>query len=365
MGKGKKTIRQFATFVRKEFRHIFRDVRTMMILLAMPVIQILLFGFAITTEVRNAKVGILSPKHDVMVDRIVQRIDASEYFTVSKTLRSNSEIVPAFQNAEVNLVLAFNEDNSGVQLIADGSEPNQANMIMNYAKGIMAMQMQEMRAGGGMTGITTTTRMLYNPQQKSAYNFVPGVMGLILMLICAMMTSISIVREKEQGTMEVLLASPLPPVVIVIAKLVPYFTLSMVNIATILLLSVFVLGVPISGSLTLLIALCLLFVLLALALGLFVSTVTKTQMAAMLVSGMAMMMPVMVFSGMMFPIESMPRVLQWVSCAVPARWFIEALKKVMLQGCGMEDIMTEVTILAGMAALLLAVSIKNFKVRLQ
>ncbi len=356
-------IKQFRAFVIKEFRHIFRDVRTMMILLAMPVIMILLFGFAITTEVRNVNVGIVAPKHDVIVDKLIQRFDASSYFTVNRMLKG-SEIEQAFQNGEVALVIMFNEDNTAIQFIADGSEPNQANMIVNYAKGIFATQIEELHIDITSPDIAVTSRMLYNPQGKSAYNFVPGVMGLILMLICAMMTSISIVREKEQGTMEVLLTSPLPPITIITAKLVPYFTLSMVNITTILLLSVFVLDVPIQGSLLLLIFTCMIFVLVALSLGILVSTITSSQMVAMLISGMVMLMPVTVFSGMMFPIESMPKVLQWLSCIVPARWFIEAIKKIMLQGCGFADITKELSIIAGMAILLITASIKNFKVRL-
>ncbi len=359
-----KNIKQFRSFVKKEFRHIFRDRRTMLILLVMPAIMILLFGFAITTEVRNANVGIVAPKKDVLVDRVVQRFDASEYFTISRFFSDYDEAQTAFRDGDVSLVIAFNEDNSAIQLIADGSEPNQANLVVNYAKGILASQMQEMAATTAQT-LSVNTRMLYNPQQESAYNFVPGVMGLILMLICALMTSISIVREKEQGTMEVLLASPLPPATIVVAKLVPYFTLSMVNITTILLLAVFVLGVPIVGSLALLIALCMLFVFLALSLGLLVSTLTQSQMAAMLISGMVMMIPVMLFSGMMFPIESMPKILQWLSCIVPARWFVAALKKIMLQGCGVSDIAQELSILAGMTVLLMTISIKNFKIRLE
>ncbi len=358
-------IKQFRSFVRKEYRHIFRDRRTMLILLVMPVIMILLFGFAITTEVRNANVGVIAPKKDVIVDRIIQRFDASEYFTISELLSDDSEAARAFKDGEVTLVIAFNEDNSAIQLLADGSEPNQASMVVNYAKGILASQMQEMAGEETPQLLDVTTRMLYNPQQESAYNFVPGVMGLILMLICALMTSISIVREKEQGTMEVLLASPLPPATIIVAKLVPYFTLSMVNITTILLLAVFVLGVPIVGSLALLIGLCMLFVFLALSLGLLVSTLTQSQMAAMLISGMVMMVPVMLLSGMMFPIESMPEILQWISCIVPARWFIAAVKKIMLQGCGISDIAQELGILAGMTVLFITISIKNFKIRLE
>lgn len=349
----------FLNFVRKEFLHILRDWRTMLILLAMPVVQVLLFGFAISTEVRNVRVGVLAPHPNEQVRRLVERIGASERFSTVRVFRSEREIVPAFQKGEVGLVLVFSADNTALQLLADGSEPNQAGMAVNYARRIVA------DAAGAGQNPAVHLRMLYNPQQRSAYNFVPGVMGLVLMLICAMMTSISIVREKETGTMEVLLASPLPAGTIVVAKLVPYFALSMVNIVSILLLSVHVLGVPVRGSLALLLGICVLFVVLALALGLLVSTLTRSQAVAMLVCGMVMMMPVMLLSGMVFPVESMPRVLQWVSAAVPARWFIAAVKKVMLQGCCAAEVWREVAVLAAMAAGLLSVSMRLYKQRLE
>lgn len=349
----------FLNFVRKEFLHILRDWRTMLILLVMPVVQVLLFGFAISTEVRNVRVGVLAPHPNEQVRRLVERIGASERFSTVRVFRSEREIVPAFQRGEVGLVLVFSADNTALQLLADGSEPNQAGMAVNYARRIVA------DAAGAGQNPAVHLRMLYNPQQRSAYNFVPGVMGLVLMLICAMMTSISIVREKETGTMEVLLASPLPAGTIVVAKLVPYFALSMVNIVSILLLSVHVLGVPVRGSLALLLGICVLFVVLALALGLLVSTLTRSQAVAMLVCGMVMMMPVMLLSGMVFPVESMPRALQWVSAAVPARWFIAAVKKVMLQGCCAAEVWREVAVLAAMAAGLLAVSMRLYKQRLE
>ncbi|MGN0214672.1 MAG: ABC transporter permease [Muribaculaceae bacterium] len=358
-------MKRFLVFVKKEFLHILRDTRTMLILLVLPVVATLLFGFAITTEVRNTKVGVLVPNRNEVTERIVQRIDASQYFTVTTTFNHNDEILPSFENGEVSLVLVFNHNNSALQLVADGSEPNQASMVVNYAQGILASCIRDMQnASGVQPVIDIAVRMLYNPQQRSVYTFVPGVMGLILMLICAMMTSIAIVREKEQGTMEVLLASPLPPYVIIAAKLIPYVVISMVNIASIMLLAVFVLDVPIVGSLSLLVGITLLFVMLSLSLGLLVSTVTETQMAAMLVSGMVMMMPVMLLSGMIFNIEAMPEVLQWLSCIVPARWYIEAVKMVMLQGCTFCEIWRDVAILVSMTIVILTISIKNFKVRL-
>ena len=254
---------------------------------------------------------------------------------------------------------------ASVQLITDGTEPNQASMITGYASNILASYQQSLSEQGKTPfRIVPEIKMLFNPQSESAYNFVPGVMGMILMLICAMMTSIAIVREKETGTMEVLLASPMRPIFIILAKAVPYFVLSILNLITILLLSVFVLGVPVAGNIFSLMFISLVFIFLALSLGLLISTLVDTQMAAILASGMGLMMPTMILSGLVFPIESMPAVLQWISAIVPARWYIEAIRKIMIQGVGIEFVMREFGILAVMTCFLLVLSLKKFKTRL-
>ncbi len=366
-------MKQFAAFVKKEFRHILRDRRTLLILLGMPIAQILLFGFAITTEVKNTQVAVFDPTPSVETRRITERIDASGYFTVTEHLASPEQINDIFKYGRVGLVIVFSDrfgddvlggtGEAAIQLIADGTDPNQALMLTGYASGIIASYGQELAERHGVPmQIVPEVRMLYNPQGKSAYNFVPGVMGLILMIICAMMTSIAIVREKETGTMEVLLASPVRPIYIILAKAVPYFVLSIANLVTILLLAVFVLGVPVSGSLAWLVLISLIFILAALALGLLISTLLSTQLAAMLASGMGLLMPTMLLSGLIFPIESMPGVLQGLSCVVPARWYIEAVKKLM--GVSPEFVLREIAILGGMALVFVAVSLRNFKTRL-
>jgi ABC-2 type transport system permease protein len=368
-------MRQFAAFVKKEFRHILRDRRTLLILLGMPIAQILLFGFAITTEVKNTRVAVFDPTPGVETRRITERIEASSYFTVAERLTDPDQINDIFKYGQIGLVVVFSDDfgndlrngsgEAAVQLIADGTDPNQALMLTNYATGILNSYRQELAAGAGVPmQIVPEVKMLYNPQGKSAYNFVPGVMGLILMLICAMMTAIAIVREKETGTMEVLLASPVRPIYIRLSKAVPYLVLSIANLVTILLLAVFVLGVPIAGSLAWLVVISLIFIPACLALGLLISTLVSTRMAAMLASGMGLMMPTMLLSGLIFPIESMPRILQWLSTVVPARWYIEAVKKVMIQGAEVQYALTETAILAAMAIVFVAVSLKKFKIRL-
>lgn len=272
-------MKQFIAFVRKEFFHIFRDRRTMLILMGMPIVQIILFGFAITTEVKNVRVAVLDPSNDVVTRRIIDRVDASEYFTVARRLHSPEEADRFFRSGDIDMAIVFSEcfsDNlytgeAGVQIISDATDPNMATMQAGYATNIISMTGQEMLPPGvRASAIVPQVKLLYNPQMKSAYNFVPGVMGLILMLICAMMTSISIVREKETGTMEVLLVSPVKPLFIILAKAVPYFVLSFVNLITILLLSVYVLHVPVAGSLFWLIVVSLLFIFVSLALGLLI-----------------------------------------------------------------------------------------------
>ncbi|MFV0419732.1 MAG: ABC transporter permease [Dysgonomonas sp.] len=367
-------MKQFISFVKKEFYHIFRDRRTMLILLGMPIVQIIIFGFAITTEVKNTQIVVLDPSKDISTQRIIEQIQASEYFSIVEVIDNPNEVDKVFKEGKVNFVVVFGENfnenllhtgEASIQLIADATDPNQASMLSGYASNIIASYQQElMREYNIPIQIIPEVRMLYNPQMKGAYNFVPGVMGLILMLICAMMTSISIVREKEMGTMEVLLASPMKPIYIILAKVVPYLTLSAVNLTSILLLSVFVLKVPIAGSLFWLAVVSIVFVTVALGLGLLVSTIVKTQVAAILASGMGFMMPVMLLSGMIFPVESMPQILQWVSSIIPARWYVAAVRKLMIQGVDYIFIWKELVILLSMAIVLLVVSLKKFKVRL-
>lgn len=368
-------MKQFLSFVKKEFFHIFRDPRTMMIILGIPIVQILLFGFAITTEVRNVQVAVFDPSKDVSTQRIINQLDASPYFHVVKVLNNPDEISDLFKrDTHINLVVVFDENfgqnllhtgKASMQLIADATDPNQATTLVGYATNIINAYQQELLQQTRIPiQIKPEVKMLYNPQLKSAYNFVPGVMGLIFMLICAMMTSISIVREKEMGTMEVLLASPMRPFYIIIAKTIPYFTISLVNLTSILLLSVYVLQVPVTGNFLSLVAVSFLFILVALSLGIFISTLSDTQVSAMLVSGMGLILPVMLLSGMIFPIESMPLPLQGVSSIIPARWYISAVRKLMIQGLSITAVYKEVVVLCVMLVFLISVSLKKFKTRL-
>ena len=364
-----KRMKQFISFIRKEFYHIFRDKRTMMILLVMPIILIILFGYAITTEIKRAPIAILDQSRDEVTQKMIEHLAASEYFELYTMVNSEAEGQALFRQGKVRLLIIFpaqyaSSPDASVQLLADATDPNEATQLAAYATAILQQFSIFNSQFSINNAITPVVSLLYNPLMKGAYNFVPGVMGLILILICAMMTSVGIVKEKEIGTMEVLLVSPMKPVYIILAKATPYLLLSLVNIATILSLSYFLLGVPIAGSLTLLVSVSILYALVSLCLGLLISTVADTQQAAMLVSAVVLMLPVMLLSGMMFPIENMPKILQVLSNIVPARWYISAVKDIMIKGLGARAILPEISILAGMAVFLVALSVKRFKIRL-
>lgn len=368
-------MKQFLFFIRKEFLHVWRDRRTMLILFGMPLAQILIFGFALTNEVKNTRIAILDQSKDETTQAIIHELEASRYFDILTTIHSQADLEPAFREGKIKLAVVFPQQfqqdlvhtNHGtIQLIADATDPNVANTLVNYATAVIMDYQQSLRGQQEFPyRVKTEMRMLYNPQLKGSYNFVPGVMAMVLMLVCAMMTSISIVREKEMGTMEVILVSPIVPIRVVIAKMVPYFLLSAVNIASILLLSVFVLEVPINGSLLLLVSECLLFTITVLALGLLISSAAGSQQVAMLISLMGLFLPTIMLSGFMFPIENMPAPLQVISNIVPAKWFYYIVKNIMIKGLGFEHIWKETLVLTGMTVFFMAVSIKKFKTRLE
>jgi ABC-2 type transport system permease protein len=367
-------MKQFLSFIKKEFLHILRDRRTLFILLGMPVVQIVIFGFALTNEVKNAKFAVMDNAKDPASNAIISALNASRYFDYASTVTSYHEMEKLFRRGEVKLLIVFPADfnnqlnhlnQSQVQLIADASDPNTATTISGYATNIIKDYQQRITDNKKLPyTIVTETRMLYNPQLKGAYSFVPGVMAMVLMLVCTMMTAITIVKEKETGTMEVMLVSPVLPLSIILAKAVPYLILSVINIISILLLSVFVLDVPIKGSLVLLMAEGVLFIITCLSFGLLISSVTNSQQTAMFISLTGMFLPTVMLSGFMFPIENMPLPLQMVSNAVPAKWFFEIVKSVMIKGSGFAFIWKETLILTGMTIMLLALSIRKFKIRL-
>ena len=360
------SMKEFWSFIIKETQHIMRDRRTMMILFGMPIILMLIFGFAISTDVRNVRTVVVMSQIDHQTQRMINALDESEYFNVLYKVHTPAEAEQLIRNQKADMGIVFSTDfaskHGGVQLITDGTDPNMAQQYNNYASQIMGTQLMNVMQRKAPNAIAL--KMLYNPQMKSSYNFVPGIMGTLLMLICAMMTSISIVREKERGTMEVLLVSPVRPFLIILAKAVPYLVLAFVVLLAILLMSRFVLFVPIAGSLWLILLVSTIYIFMALSLGLLISTIAKTQMAALLMSAVMLLMPCTMLSGMMFPIESMPHVLQWVAALIPPRYYISAMRKLLIMGVSFRYVLSEVVTLLGMTTLFLTVALLKFNKRL-
>ncbi len=352
-------MKQFRSFVIKEAKHILRDKRTMLILFGMPLALMLIFGFAISTDVKNVRTVIVTSSMDHLTQQAVDRLAASEYFIITQVAATPREAERLIRGQKADMAIVFGPDfasrRSGVQFIVDGADPNMAQQWTNYATGVIT----------NMDGGPANVKMLYNPQMKSAYNFVPAIMGMLLMLVCAMMTSISIVREKEKGTMEVLLVSPVKPIMIIIAKAIPYLVLAFAILIIILLMARFVLGVPLAGSLGWILVISVIYILVALSLGLFISNVANTQLVALLLSAMVLLMPIVMLSGMLFPVESMPTILQWISAIVPPRYYIEAMRKLMIMGVGIHEVAREVIILVGMLVVLMTLALAKFNKRLE
>jgi ABC-2 type transport system permease protein len=364
-------MKRFLGFVKKEIFHIFRDYRTLIILFGIPVMQILIFGFVVTNEIRDVRIAILDQSKDNHTRAIINKIMSSGYFILEKDLNSFKEIEPAFKSGKIKEVIVFQQNFGGcleatgkaeINIIADASDANTGNMISNYTQGIIFNYVSELNKTFDFPySIHVLPRMYFNQDLKAVYMFVPGTMALILILISALMTSITITREKEMGTMETLLVSPLRPIHIILGKVAPYIALSFINALIILVLGYYVFGVPVNGSVMLLLAATIIYVSLSLSLGILISTLANSQQMAMFISIMALMLPTILLSGFIFPIENMPEILQYVSAIMPARWFISMLKHIMIQGTGFLFIWKEFVILTGMTIVFIVLSIKRLK----
>ncbi len=367
-------MKRFFGFVKKEFYHIFRDLRSMLILFGMPVAQILIFGYVITNEIKNVKIAIIDYSKDHITNHLTNKLLSSGFFVLNEELTDISQTDQLFRKGKIKEVIVFEagfaeklqkENSADIQLITDASDANTANLIVNYTQGIISTYLAELNKTADIpVQINTESRMLFNEDLKGSYMFVPGTIALILMLISAMMTSISIAREKETGTMEALLVSPLKPAQIVLGKVFPYVVISFINAISILLLGYFVFDVPIQGSIPLLLAENMLYILLALSIGIFISTMTSKQQVAMFISAFALMMPTLLLSGFIFPIENMPQFLQWITYIMPPRWFIVIIKNIMIKGVGITYVWKETLILLVMTLIFITLSIKKFKIRL-
>lgn len=367
-------MKQLFSFIKKEFLHVFRDRKTLMLLFGLPVVQLTLFGFALTNEVKNAKIVVADYSKDIATKKITERIEASRYFDVEKSLKSHEEIEAAFKTGKIKLAVIFPENfyndllhlnKAQLQIIADASDINTATTLTNYISAIVADYQRDLMNNSAVPlTIVPEVRMLYNPELKGEHTFIPGIMAMIMLLVCVMMTSISIVREKELGTMEILLVSPFKPIMVIIAKFIPYLLISFFNITSILLLSVYALDLPIKGSILLLYSESLLFVVTALAIGLLISISAQSQQTAMFGSLMATMLPTLLLSGFIFPVENMPLPLRIISNVVPSKWFFIIVKSIMIKGVGIETIWKETLVLTGMMLFFMTVSLRKFKIRL-
>ncbi|HOZ84280.1 MAG TPA: ABC transporter permease [Niabella sp.] len=367
-------MKQLLAFIRKEFYHVFRDKRTLLILFGMPIVQIVLFGYALSSEVKNIGIAVLNNARDVQSEQIISKLHSSSYFKIKELAANYKDIEKRFLQGEIKCALIFPSNfgsdlyktgGAQVQVIADASDPNTATTLTNYLNAIISHYQQELNPNTTLNyQIIPEMKMLYNEEQNGSLNFIPGVIALIFMIVSTALTSVAVVREKERGTMEILLVSPFKPILVLIAKAIPYLVLSLINFIIILLLSVFFLNIEIRGSLVLIFAESILFIVTCLSLGLMISNVTASQQTAMLVSMMGMMLPTLLLTGFMFPLENMPKVFQWASYLVPSKYYYNITKAVMLKGLGFRYVWKETLILTGMSVGLLFVALKNFKIRL-
>ena len=365
-------VRTFFAFVKKEIFHILRDTRTLVILFGMPIALVFIFGYTVTNEFKGASIAIIDEAKDELSTALIAQLTASGHFSLVEIPATIDALEEAFKAGTVKMGIIipahfetqfYKDKQVKVQLIADATEPNYAATLTNYAnRMIRAFQDEQVGIAAIPYAIDIETRMLYNPKLIGAYNFIPGVVALILMLICAMMTSLTIAKEKETGTMDLLLASPLPPILIILGKVTPYILLSFINALIVFVMGYYIFHVPIKGSIALLLGLTLLYLMVALALGILISTKAESQQTAMMTSLFTLLLPTMLLSGFIFPIASMPLVLQYISKIIPAKYFILIEKAIMLKGATIEAILQPALVLGLMVLVLLLAAWRNFKV---
>ncbi len=371
-----KNMNRFLGFVKKEFLHIFRDYRTLIIIFGIPAAQILIFGFAVSTDIKNAGVAVLDLSRDEITESLTDKIFSSGFFTRTGNLLNYNDIDLTFRKGNTKAIYVFEENfgsnlikegKASMSIITDGSEPNVATLITSYTTAIVNDFNREMNkdAINNLILIQPEVKMFYNPNLKSHFMFVPGVITLILILICALMTSVTITREKEFGTMEVLLVSPLKPLQIILGKVTPYFLLSFINIVLILILSWLVFGLPVKGSIVLLLFESMLYILMSLSLGILISTLSSTMQQAIFISFLGLMLPTIILSGFIFPVENMPKIYEIVSKIIPPSYFITIIKATMIKGTGIAFVWKETLVIFVMTLLFIGISVKKFKVRLQ
>jgi ABC-2 type transport system permease protein len=370
VGTGALTLR---AFVVKEIRHILRDRQTLAILILLPLAQVTLFGYALRNDVREIRIAFVDPAPDHATSALQSRFAGNGTFTVVSASPTTAGLAPLFRRGGVDVALVFAPDFAAglahgsparLLLISDAADPNTGSTMQAYASAVIAGYQAELRADESGVRIMPQLRMRYNPTLESVNLFVPGLIALVLTLVSALMTAISLSREKERGTLEILLVSPLRPWQIITGKVMPYLLLAFANAVTALLAAWLLFGVPFRGSVPLLLAASVLYTMVGLALGVVIATLTSSQRAAMVGALVGTMLPNALLSGMIFPISSLPGWLKAVTVVVPARWFIIIARGIMLKGVGIHYLWDELLILAGMLIVLMALAIRSFKPRL-
>ena len=360
-------------FMVKEARHILRDRQTLWILLLLPMAQVVLFGYALRTDVNDVRVAFVDPAPDHATLSLRTRFAHNGRMRIVTAAPSMAALEPLFRRGALDLAVAFEPgfaerlgDGSGATLlvISDAADPNTGTTMQNYAGAVVRDWQADALAPGRAVRIEPRVRMRFNPTLESVNLFVPGLIALILTLVSTLMTAISLSREKERGTLEVLLVSPLRPWQIIVGKVLPYLLLAFANVVTALLVAWLVFGVPFRGSLALLLAASMLYALVGLALGVLIAAVTSSQIAAMLLALGGTMLPNALLSGMIFPIASLPAVLQPVTNILPARWFIVISRGIMLKGIGIAHLWQELAILLLMFVVLMMAAVRKFSPRL-
>jgi ABC-2 type transport system permease protein len=360
-------------FIVKELHHILRDKQTLIILLLMPLVQVVLFGFALRSDVRDVRLAIVDPSPDYATLALRDRLVAGRRFKIIQVAQTMNAVEPLFRQGKADVIMAFEPDfathlqtdgPANVMLVVDASDPNTATTMQTYARAVIMSYQGEISSQRAIgVQILPEVRMRFNPTLESVNLFLPGLIALVLTLVSALMTAISLSREKERGTLEILLVSPLRPWQIIVGKVLPYLGLAFANVVTALLAAWLIFHVPFRGSLILLLVESLLYSMVSLSLGVFVAAVTDTQRVAMLISLLVTMLPSSLLSGMVFPIASMPRILQLISNIVPARWFIVIARGIMLKGVGLEYLWRETMVLVFMTLLLMVIAMRAFKPR--
>ena len=359
--------------VRKETLHILRDRRTLVVIIALPIVQVVLFGFAIRTDVDRVRIAFVDPSPDPLTLAVRGRFDATGVFRTVAVLPTTESLDSLFRRGDAQCAVVFEPQfaehaGSGIPaellVIADATEPNTGATVQAYVSQVVQDFESTRRPAAGVR-IVPTLRMRFNPTRASSNLFVPGLMAFVLTIVSSLMTAITLTREKETGTLEALLVSPLRPWQIIAGKVAPYVAVGFLSVIGVLLEARLVFGVPLRGSVVLLLAEGMLFILVSLSLGILISARTSSQRVAMMGALIGTMLPTLLLSGFIFPIESMPAPLRAISYVVPARWFVLVARGIMLKGIGVAYLWQPTLALAVMAVVLLGASTRAFHERLE